>query len=95
MIKQIVEYVHIFFVCQRVCIHHHKSYDFLKSISFDDEKSFIMMIMDFIINLSFAKNSYTKKTNDSILMFVNKFIKFTTYVATIKILNAEKLIDLL
>ena len=95
MIKQIVEYVHICFVCQRVRIHHHKSYDSLKSILFDDEKSFIMMTMNFIINLSFAKNSYMKKTNDFILMFVNKFIKFTTYVITIKIINAKKLIDLL
>ena len=32
IIKQIVEYVRIYFVCQRVHIHHHKSYDFLKSI---------------------------------------------------------------
>ena len=95
MIKQIVEYVRICFVCQRVHIHHHKSYDSLKSIFFDDEKSFTMMTMDFIIDLSSAKNSYTKKTNDFILMFINKFIKFTTYVATVKTLNTEKLTDLL
>ena len=95
MIKQIVEYVRICFVCQRVRIHHHKSYDFLKSIFFDDEKPFTTMTMNFIINLPFAKNPYMKKTNDFILMFVNKFIKFATYVATIKTLNTKKLIDLL
>ena len=76
-------------------IHHHKFYDFLKSILFDNKKSFIMITMNFIINLPFAKDLYTKKTNDFILIFVNKFIKFTTYIATIKTLNAEKLTDLL
>ena len=95
MIKQIAEYVRICFVCQHMHIHHHKSYNFLKSISFDDEKSFIMIIINFIINLPFTKNSYMKKTNDFILIFINKFIKLTTYVATIKILNTKKLIDLL
>ena len=95
IIKQIVEYVCICFVYQRMHIHHHKFYDFLKSIFFDDEKSFTMMTMNFIINLSSAKDSYTKKTNDFILMFINKFIKFTTYVATIKTLNAKRLTDLL
>ena len=95
MIKQIVEYVRICFVCQRVRIHRHKSYDFLKSISFDDEKPFTIITMNFIINLPSAKDPYTKKTNNSILIFINKFIKFTTYVATVKTLNAEKLIDLL
>ena len=95
MIKQIVEYVRICFVCQRVRIHRHKSYDFLESISFGGEESFTMMTMDFIIDLPSAKDSYMGKTSDFILMFVNKFIKFATYVATIKILNAKELIDLL
>ena len=95
MIKQIVEYVHICFVCQRVCIHHYTFYDFLKSIFFDDEELLIMITMNFIIDLPFTKNSYTEKTNDFILMLINKFIKFTIYVATIKTLNAKKLIDLL
>ena len=95
MIKQIVDYICIYFVYQRVRIHHHKFYDFLKSIFFDDEKSFIMMTMGFIINLPSVKNLYMKKTNDLILILINKFIKFTTYVVTIKILNAENLIDLL
>ena len=93
--KQNVEYVRIYFVCLRIRIYHHKFNDFLKSIFFNNEESFTMMTMNLIIDLSFVKNSYMKKTNDFILMLINKFIKFAIYVATFKIWNAKKLINLL
>ena len=52
------------------------------------------MIMNFIINMSSAKNSYIKKISDAILMLVNKLIKHATYIAITKNLNAENLINI-
>ena len=76
-------------------MHHHKSYNNLIVIFLKSVKSFHTVIMNFIINMSSAKNLYIKKINDAILMLINKLIKHATYIAITKNLNAENLINIL
>ena len=89
MLFKIDEYVRICFDCQRVRVHHHKSYDEFNFISSSDEDSFHIMIINFIIDMSSARNSYIDKINDVILILMNKLTKHATYIATIKNLNAK------
>jgi len=76
-------------------MHHHKFYEKLMFISSESVNSFHMMIMNFIINMLFAKNLYIKKTSDVILIMINKLIKHVIYISTIKDFNVEKLVNLL
>ena len=89
MLFEINEYVCIYFNCQRVRVHHHKLYNKFNFISSNDENSFHTIIMNFIINMSFARNSYIDKINNVILILINKLTKHTIYIATIKNLNAK------
>ena len=89
MLSEIDEYVRICSDCQRVRVHHHKLYNKLNFISSNDENSFHTIIMNFIINMSSAKNLYIDKINDVILILMNKLMKHATYIATIKNLNAK------
>ena len=89
MLFKINEYVCIYFNCQRVRVHHHKLYNKFNFILSNNENSFYIMIMNFIINMLFAKNLYINKINDVILILMNKLTKHATYIATIKNLNAK------
>ncbi len=51
--------------------------------------------MNFIINMSFAKNLYIEKTSDTILIIINKLIKHAIYILMIKDLNIKEFADLL
>ncbi len=95
MLKEMMKYVCICLNCQRVQVHHHKFYEKLTSILSESVNSFHMMIMNFIINMSSAKNSYIKKTSDAILIIINKLIKHAIYISMIKDLNIKELADLL
>ncbi len=95
MLKKMTKYVHICSDCQRVQVHHHKFYEKLMFISFEDVNSFHMMIMNFIINMLSAKNLYIEKTSDVILIMINKLIKHTIYISMIKNLNVKRLANLL
>ena len=75
---KINEYVCIYFDCQRERVHHHKSYDEFNFISLNDENLFYIIIMNFIINMSSARNSYINKINDVILILMNKLTKHAT-----------------
>jgi len=76
-------------------VHHHKFYEKLMFISSENVNSFHMMIMNFIINMLSAKNSYIEKTSDAILIIIDKLIKYIIYISTIKDLNIKKLANLL
>ena len=89
MLFEIDEYVRICFDCQRVRVHHHKLYNKFNFISLNDEDSFHIIIMNFIINMSLARNLYIDKINDAILILMNKLTKHATYIATIKNLNVK------
>ena len=95
MIKDITEYVRICSNYQRVQMHYYKSYDNLIAISLKNVKLFHTVIMNFIINMFSAKNSYTKKISDAILILINKLIKHVIYITIIKNLNTENLINIL
>ncbi len=95
MLKKMMKYVYICLDCQWMQMHHHKLYEKLTSISSESVDSFYMMIMNFIINMFFAKNSYIEKTSDAILIMINKLIKHVIYILTIKDLNIERLANLL
>ena len=70
-------------------VHHYKLYNKFNFISSNDEKSFHTIIMNFIIDMSFAKNLYINKINDAILILMIKLIKHAIYIAMIKNLNAK------
>ena len=89
MLFEIDEYVRICSDCQRMRVHHHKLYNKFNFILSNDENSFYTIIMNFIINMSFARNLYIDKINDVILILMNKLTKYTTYIVIIKNLNAK------
>ncbi len=95
MLKEMMKYVCICSDCQRVQVHHHKFYEKLTFISSESMNSFHMMIINFIINMLSAKNSYIEKTSDVILIIINKLIKHVIYISTIKDLNIKRLMNLL
>jgi len=76
-------------------VHHHKFYKKLMFISSESVNSFYMMIRNFITNILSAKNSYIKKTNDAILIIINKLIKHVIYILMIKDLNVKRFTNLL
>ena len=89
MLFEINKYVYIYFNCQRVRVYHHKSYNKFNFILSNDENSFHIIIMNFIINMSSAKNLYINKINNAILILINKLTKHAIYIATIKNLNIK------
>ncbi len=95
MLKKMTKYVCICSDCQRMQVHHYKLYEKLTSISSESVNSFHTMIMNFIINMLSAKNSYIEKTSDAILIIIDKLIKHAIYISTIKDLNVERLENLL
>ena len=95
IIKKITNYVRICSNYQRMRIHQHKSYDDMTIISFENEKSFNIVIMNFITNIFFVKDFYIEKINDSILILINKLTKHAIYITITKTLNAISFANLL
>ena len=75
-------------------VHYYKLYNNLIVISSESVKLFHIVIINFIINMLSAKNLYIKKISNVILMLINKLIKHVIYIAIIKNLNAENLINI-
>ena len=70
-------------------VHYYKLYNKFNFISLNDENSFHIIIMNFIINMLSTKKSYIDKINNVILILMNKLTKHATYIATIKNLNIK------
>ena len=70
-------------------VYHHKLYNKFNFILSNDENSFHIIIINFIINILFAKNSYINKINNAILILMNKLMKHVIYIAIIKNLNVK------
>ena len=51
--------------------------------------------MDFIIDMLSIRNPYINKTYDTILVLIDKLIKYITYIATIKDLKVDELVDII
>ena len=89
MLFKINKYIYIYFNCQRLRVHHHKSYNKFNFILLNDENSFYRMILNFITDISLTRNLYINKINNIILMLMNKLTKHVTYIVTTKNLNAK------
>ena len=76
-------------------IHQHKFYDNMITISSKKKQSFDTIIMNFITNMSFARDFYIEKINDSILILINKLTKYAMYISITKTLNAISFANLL
>ena len=70
-------------------IYYHKLYNKFNFISLNNENSFHIIIMNFIINISLTRNLYINKINDAILVLINKLTKHATYIIMIKNLNVK------
>ncbi len=56
---------------------------------------FEIITINFITNILSTKNLYTRKTNNIILILIDKLIKYATYIATIKEFNIRDFAKLL
>ena len=56
---------------------------------------FYIIIINFIINLLFIKNSYSGKINDIILILINKLTKYALYIIITKNLKINKFINII
>ena len=76
-------------------IYYYKLYNELILILINNVYLFYIIILNFIINISFIKDLCINKTCDSILILINKFIKYVTYIIIIKDSKASKFINIL
>jgi hypothetical protein len=92
MNKDVKKYVDICSICHRVKLVRHRSHDMLQSF-FIFEKSKQDWTMNFIIDLSFSKHK--KIVYDSMLMMIDRYIKFNLYISFKKTWNVEDLTNAL
>jgi hypothetical protein len=92
MSKNVKKYVDICSTCHRVKFVRHKSYNLLQSLSIF-EKSRQDWTMNFIIDLSLSKHK--KIVYNSMLMMIDRYIKFDLYISSKKTWNAENLTNAL
>jgi hypothetical protein len=90
--KNVKKYVDICSTCHRVKLVRHKSHDLLQSL-FILEKSRQDWTMNFITDLSFSK--HREIAYDSMLMMIDRYIKFNLYISSKKTWNAENLTNAL
>ena len=76
-------------------IYYYKFYNKLISILSNNVNSFHIIILNFIINLSFIKNLYINKIYDFVLILINKLIKHIMYIIIIKDLKINKFINII
>ena len=76
-------------------IYYYKPYKKLDSIFLIKFRLFYIIIIDFIINILFTRNPYTKKIYNNILVIIDKLIKFAIDILYIKNFNTESLITLI
>jgi hypothetical protein len=92
MNKNVKKYVDLCSTCHWIKIVRHKSHEMLQSFSLSED-SRQDWTMNFIIDLSSSKHKDI--VHDSILIIMNRYIKFNLYILAKKIWNAEHLIDAL
>ena len=76
-------------------VYYYKSYKELISISLDNVNLFYTIIISFIINILSARNLYTNKIYNTILILIDKLIKYIIYIIIIKNLKIDRLANLI
>ena len=76
-------------------VYYYKLYKKLILILSNNVASFYTIIINFIINISSARNSYIDNTYDIILILINKLTKHVTYILIIKKLKANEFINII
>ena len=76
-------------------IYYYKFYNKLILILLNNVNLFYIIILNFIINLSFARNLYINKIYDFVLILINKLIKHATYIIIIKNLKINKFVNII
>ena len=77
--------------CECIIISRMRSF----SISSNNVISFYIVTLNFIINMPSARDSYTKKICDIILIMIDKITKHATYVIIIINLKINEFVDVL
>ena len=93
--NEIIKYCRIYLNYQKMRVYYYKYYKKLISILFNDVNLFHIVIMNFIINLLFIKNSYNEKISDIILILINKLTKYASYITITKNLKINKFINII
>ena len=76
-------------------VYYYKPYKELVSISLDNINFFYTIIMNFITNILSIRNLYTNKICNTILVLIDKLIKYIIYIVTTKNLKIDKLTNLI
>ncbi len=92
MSKDVKKYVDSCSTCHRIKFVRHKSHELLQVLSIS-KNSRQDWTMNFITNLSFSK--HRSIVYDSILMIIDRYIKFSLYISSKKTWNAENLTNAL
>ena len=76
-------------------VYYYKLYKKLILISLSDVTSFHTIIINFIINISSTRDSYINNTYNTILILINKLIKYVIYIIIIKKLKVDELTNII
>ena len=76
-------------------VYYYKLYKKFKLISSKNKHLFYTVILNFITDMSSARNLYIEKISNVILIIVNKLIKYVIYIIIIKDFIALKFKKLL
>ena len=76
-------------------VYYYKLYKKLISIFSSDVTSFYIIIINFIIDISFTRDSYIDNIYNIILILINKLTKYVIYIVIIKKLKVNKLTNIL
>ncbi len=74
-------------------IYYYKLYKKFSLIFFKDLQFFETITINFITNILFARNLYIKKTNNTILILIDKLIKHAIYIIIIKKFNTRNFVE--
>ena len=73
--------------------YYYKLYKEFSLISFENSQLFETITINFITNILFARNLYIKKTNNTILILIDKLIKHAIYIIIIKKFNTRNFVE--
>jgi hypothetical protein len=76
-------------------MYYYKLYSKLTLIPLGGTTPFYTITIDFIIDIPPTKDVYIGKTYNAILVLVNKLMKYITYIAIIKDLIVNSLVDII